>query len=483
MRVAVIGASGYIGSHLVPRLVERGHDVVACARHRDVLEGRDWEHVTIREVDLLQPESIAPAIRDCDAAYYLVHSMGGGAGFDRRDRTAARNFAEAAAQEGLQRIIYLGGLLPRRNVSRHLASRAATGDELRRGTVPVTEFRAGIIVGAGSAGFEIIRDLVNNLPAMVVPRWVQSQTSPIALDDLLDTLVQSLEVPATTGETFDVAGPEVLRYGDLLRQFGDVVGKHPVMLRVPVLTPRLSSYWLGFVTSVPANVARPLVDGLREDLVPRDRRIEDLIPLPRHTYREAVETALAAEQAEPLPARWVEGAIGFRGYRQDVSYFSKGVTTETAAPVSPAVLWETLRTIGGRRGWFYLDRLWSIRGIFDRLLGGPGMRRGRRHPSDIRVGDAIDFWRVVGVEPGRRLTLVAEMKLPGKAVLEFEVRDTGGGNSMLVTTARFHPRGILGFLYWYAVTPLHNLMFQNMPRNIIAAAASLPHPRGAPAGT
>lgn len=470
MRVAVIGASGYIGSHLVPELIGAGHEVVACARNRDVLDGRAWEGAETRELDLLRAESIGPAIEGCDAAYYLVHSMGSGKDFARRDRTAARNFAAAAEEAGLKRIVYLGGLVPEGRVSRHLQSRAETGEYLRRGGVPVTELRASIIVGAGSAGFEIIRDLVNNLPAMVVPRWVQSRTAPIALDDLLGYLVGCLEHEETAGETFDVAGPEVLRYGDMLAQYGEVVGKRARMFPVPVLTPRLSSYWLDLVTSVPANVARPLVEGLREDLIPGDRRIEAIVRLRLHTYREAVETALEAERSEPLPARWVEGSMRFRGYRQDVSYYSKGESTETRAGVPADVLWATLSTIGGQRGWFYADWLWSVRGLMDRMAGGPGMRRGRRHAVDIRVGDAIDFWRVVGIEPGRRLTLVAEMWLPGEAVLEFEVQDAEEGCSTLVTTARFHPRGVLGMLYWYAVTPLHGLIFTRMPAGIVRAA-------------
>jgi uncharacterized protein YbjT (DUF2867 family) len=470
MRVAVVGASGYIGSHLVPKLVEAGHTVVACARNRDVLEARGWDGVEVRSVDVLNAGSIGDAIAGCDAAYYLVHSMGSGADFASRDRRAARNFAEAAAEAGVRRIIYLGGLVPAGHISRHLKSRAETGDVLREAGVPVTELRAGIIVGAGSAGFEIIRDLVNHLPLMIVPRWVLSKTAPIALDDILEYLVRCLDEEATTGRTFDVAGPEILRYQDLLAQFGRIAGKRPRLINVPVLTPRLSSYWLGLVTSVPANVARPLVEGLREDLVPQNRDIESIISIPLHTYGEAVETALQAERSEPLPARWAEGALRFRGYRQDVSYYSKGERTVTEASVDGPTLWETVCTVGGKRGWFYADWLWTIRGMMDRMIGGPGMRRGRRHPRDLRIGDAVDFWRVVGLEPGKRLTLMAEMKLPGEAVLEFEVDDRNDGTSSLVTTARFHPRGVAGLLYWYAVTPLHGLIFSRMPRGITRAA-------------
>ncbi len=470
MRVAVIGASGYIGSHLVPMLVDAGHEVVACARHLDVLEGRGWSGVELRTVDLLKADTIPAPLEGCEAAYYLVHSMGTAGDFVKRDRTAARNFARAAEKAGLQRIIYLGGMVPKGRISRHLRSRAETGEELRRGSVPVTELRAGIIVGPGSAGFEIIRDLVNNLPIMVVPRWVQSATPPIALQDVLRYLVGCLDAEETTGETFDVAGSDILRYADLMREFGEISGKHPRMIEVPVLTPRLSSYWLGLVTSVPASVARPLVDGLREDLLPRDNRIQSIIPIDLHSYREAVLAALEAERTEPLPARWTEGALRFRGYRQDVAYYSKGETTVTAAAVPAPVLWETVASVGGRRGWFYANWLWRLRGAMDRVVGGPGMRRGRRHPIDVRVGDAIDFWRVVAMVPGQRLTLMAEMKLPGEATLEFEVKDGGDGTSSLVTTSRFNPRGVFGLLYWYAVTPFHGLIFKHMPEAIVREA-------------
>ncbi|MDZ7727633.1 MAG: DUF2867 domain-containing protein [Dehalococcoidia bacterium] len=305
---------------------------------------------------------------------------------------------------------------------------------------------------------------------MIVPRWVRSWTAPIALDDIIGYLVGAIETPETAGRTFDVGGPEVLRYGDLLTTYGAVTGRRTWLIHVPVLTPRLSSYWLGLVTSVPAEIARPLVDGLKEDLVPRNRDITSLIPRELKTYREAVETALDAERSEPLPARWQEGALRFRGFQQDVSYYSKGEETQTPANVPVDVLWDTVRRVGGRRGWYWGDWLWSLRGLMDRAIGGPGMRRGRRHPTDVRVGDALDFWRVAAVQPGERLTLVAEMKLPGEAVLEFAVEARGETESVLWTTARFHPRGIPGLLYWYAVTPLHRQIFTRMPGAMVREA-------------
>ena len=419
MNILVLGASGYIGSHLVPRLAAQGHRVRAAARRIEVLEGRGWEGVEPVAADALKPESLAAALRRIDVAYYLVHSMGGGKGFARRDRLAARNFREAAAAAGVQRIVYLGGPRPPGEASEHLASRLATGDVLRKGPVPVTELRASMIVGPGSAGFEVLRDLVNHLPAMITPRWVQSRTQPIALDDLLAYLAGVLDHPETAGQSYNVAGPETLRYRELLSQYARVTGRPFRAIDVPVLTPRLSSYWLALVTSVPVSVARPLVDGLKTDLLMDDSAIRRVLPITLHTYEEAVTSALERERSEPLPARWAEGVLAFRGYNADVSFYSKGESTETVAEAPAGAVWEVVRGIGGRNGYYYANALWWLRGLMDRAIGGVGLRRGRRHPTDIRVGDAIDFWRVAAVEPGRRLTLVAEMKLPGSAVLEF----------------------------------------------------------------
>lgn len=470
MNVLVVGASGYIGSHLVPLLASNGHHVRAAARRTDVLEARGWEGVELVAADVLDPASLGSALEGIDAAYYLVHSMGGGKGFAARDKKAARNFREAAANAGVQRIIYLGGLRPEGHASEHLASRLETGDVLREGPVPVTELRAGLIVGAGSAGFEVIRDLVNHLPVMVTPRWVESRTQAIALDDLLAYLAGVLEHPDTTGQTYDVCGPERLRYRDLLARYARVVGKTYRGIKVPFLTPTLSSYWLGLVTAVPPSVARPLIEGLRSDLVGDDSALRAVLPIPLHTYEEAVRAALESEKGDPLPARWAEGALAFRGYDPDTSFYSKGESAANDAAVSAEWLWQVVTSIGGKNGYYYADKLWWLRGAFDRAIGGVGLRRGRRHPTDVRVGDAIDFWRVVAVDPGKRLTLVAEMRLPGTAVLEFEVQPKGEEHSRLIMNARFHPTGVWGLLYWYALVPAHGFIFRRMPRNMVRAA-------------
>ena len=407
---------------------------------------------------------------DVDLAYYLVHSMGSGPNLARKDREAARNFVEAVAEAGIQRIIYLGGLLPQGKASEHLASRRDTGDVLREGAVPVTEIRAGIVVGAGSAGFEVIRDLVNHLPVMTTPRWVQSRTQPIALDDLLTYLVRAAELPEMEGLTYDVAGPETLHYADLIEQCADVLGKHPVIVPLPFLTPRLSAYWLDLVTAVPASVAAPLIDSLSYDLLADDRAIRQLIPLDRLTYRDAVREALRGEKSAPLLARWTEGALVFRDFNPDYAFYSKvgRVVLEVDAPAE--VVWGQVSSIGGDCGYRYADWAWRLRGLLDRLVGGVGMRRGRRHPTDVRIGDAIDFWRVAGLEEGRRLTLLAEMRLPGTAVLEFEVEPRSERSSRLSMAARFHPAGAPGLLYWYLLKPAHDRIFEGMPRALARAA-------------
>lgn len=467
-RVLVLGASGYIGSHLVPRLIEAGHAVRAAARRRESLEGRGWDAVELGAADALDPASLDQILDGIEAVYYLVHSMGSGGDFAHRDRDAARNVRNAAARAGVERIVYLGGL--QGGDSQHLRSRRETGDVLREGPVPVTELRAGIIVGAGSAAFEVIRDLVNHLPVMITPRWVRSRSQPIALGDVLDYLVRLLDTPATAGHTYDVGGPDVLSYQDLMKRYARVAGKRRLILPVPVLTPRVSSYWLDLVTTVPASVARPLIDGLKHDLLADDAAIRALIPMPLTPYDQAITDALRDEREHATAARWTEGALAFRGWDPEVSFYSKGSRTETPVAAPPAVTWSIVSSLGGKRGYYYANSLWTLRGLLDRLVGGVGMRRGRRHPVDLRVGDAVDFWRVAALEPGRRLTLVAEMRLPGSAVLEFEVSPRAGGESTLVMTSRFHPAGVFGLLYWYALYPPHSAIFKRTPLAMARAA-------------
>ena len=475
-RVLILGASGYIGGHLAPRLAAEGFEVRAAARRVDALQARGWDGIECVRADALDPKSLREALQDVDVAYYLVHSMASGGNFSEIDRQAAANFRDAAEATGLKRIVYLGGLQPSNGASPHLASRLETGEILREGPTPVTELRAGIVVGPGSAAFEVIRDLVYHLPLMLAPRWVRSRSQPIALDDLLDYLVGLVRLPEDSqSHIYDAVGPETLSYGDLLRQFGEVVGHRVRIVPLPVLTPRLSSYWLDLVTAVPARVARPLIDGLKHDLVSaRPQELRDLISISQRTYKDAVRDALAAEEASALTIRWTEGGFRYRRQRHDVSWFDKSVDITVKTERTVEEVWRDISSIGGERGWYFGNWLWKIRGAIDRALGGVGMRRGRRHPLELRVDDPLDFWRVVAVEPQRSLTLVAEMKLPGSAVLELSVEPDGTGSATSLQ-AHFHPAGIWGLIYWYALWPIHMVMFKRMA-SVLAAG---PTPRAA----
>lgn len=470
----VLGASGYVGTHLVPYLVARGLTVRAAARRLDVLEARAWPGVELVSADALDAASLERALEGVSVAYYLVHSMAAGVDFPRLDREAAALFRDAAARAGVQRIVYLGGLLPAGGASAHLASRGETGDILRSGPVPVTELRAGMIIGPGSAAFEVIRDLVFHLPAMVTPRWVRSKSQPIALGDVLEYLARLPEMTEAEGGVYDIGGPEVLSYMDLMQRFGELVGRHPLIVPVPVLTPKLSSYWLNLVTAVPTNVARALIAGLEHDVLADDGPIRALVPLKLQTYVEAARAAFAAESATgDAPAgtgRWTEGSMLYRQNRPDFAFYAKRMQASAEASAPAAAVWDEVAAIGGANGYYFLNALWAVRGRLDQLVGGTGMTRGRRDAHELALGDAVDFWRVVALEPGQRLTLIAEMKLPGSAALGFEVVPLGPRRTRIVVTAYFHPAGVQGLLYWHALTPAHALLFPGLANAIVRRA-------------
>ncbi len=477
LHVLVMGASGYVGTHLVPHLVAQGAQVRAAGRRLGALQARAWEGVETVAADVLDPASLDAALQGVQLAYYLVHSMAAGADFPQRDRQAAQNFAAAAARAGVQRIVYLGGLQPQGDTSTHLASRGETGDILRRGPVPVTELRAGVIIGPGSAAFEVIRDLVFHLPAMVTPRWVSSRSQPIALDDVLAYLERLPLLPESAGASYDIGGPEVLTYKDLMLQFGELVGRRPLIVPVPVLTPQLSSYWLNLVTAVPTNVARALIEGLEHDVLADDAAIRALVPLPLHTYRQAAQNALERERsagratrAQRHGPRWTEGDMVFRQERADFAFYAKQMQAQAEAAAPADALWEQVVHIGGDNGYYFLDHLWNVRGCLDKLLGGPGLRRGRPAAHELRLGDTLDFWRVVALEPGHRLTLLAEMKLPGAAALDFEVTPIGPQRSRVRITATFHPAGARGLVYWHALTPVHAVLFPGLAQTLTRRA-------------
>jgi len=469
-RVLVFGASGYIGTNLVPKLVAHGYQVRAAARNKKILEARHWEGVELVEADALLPATLPSAFAGIDIAYFLVHSMSAGKNLSELERQTANNFAKAAARAGVKRIIYLGGLIPGKVESEHLLARQLTGNTLRQGSVPVTEIRAGMIVGPGSAAFEVMRDLVNNLPVMVTPRWVKSKSPPIALDNLLYYLVHAPAKEEMKGKIFDAAGPEILSYEELMRQFADLVDKKPAIFPVPVLTPKLSSYWLRLVTTVPTNIASALIAGLKSDIPANSRPIEALIPQKLLNFRESVQATFAAEKQNRVAARWTEGALQFRDYNPAYAFYAKKASGTAIADASLADVWERIIRIGGRTRYYGFNWLWTIREVLDWSIGGPGRNRGRRDPTRVRIGDTVDSWRVIGVQHQKSLTLMMGMKAPGAGVLELEAEALAANKTKITATAYWHPAGTTGLLYWYTLVPAHLFIFDGMTRNIARLA-------------
>jgi uncharacterized protein YbjT (DUF2867 family) len=473
-RSLVFGASGYVGTNLVPALLAVGKGRVrAAARNRRVLEAQQWKGVELVEADALKFDTLATALADVDVAYYLVHSMAAGKDFGRLDLEAADNFARAAATAGVKRIVYLGGLVPRDAATEHLMSRKETGDRLRAGTVPVTEVRAGIIVGPGSAAYEVMRDLVYHLPLMVTPKWVQSKSSPIALSNLLVYLQRVATMPEAAGQILDAGGPDYFSYETMMRQFGEVVGRRPRILRVPILSPRLSSYWLGLVTAVPANIARALIGGLKHDIPAQDEALRRLVPQTLLTFRQAVEAALDAERHNAVAARWTEGALMYRAYRPDYAFYAKRANGSAETHASAGDVWRVVTSLGGANRYFYCNWMWTLREAMDWLVAGPGFTRGRRDPANVRLGDNIDYWTVIGVEPERRLTLNFGLRAPGSGILEFELEPLPDGSTRLTETAYWHPQGVWGLLYWAALVPFHLFIFKGMTRAMVRRAEAL----------
>ena len=470
----VFGASGYIGSNLVPELLRGGHRVRATARNVEVLEGRGWQGAELVQADALDPSTLPAALAGADVAYYLVHSMAAGRDFGAIDRQAAEHFARAAAAAGVRRIVYLGGLIPPNPRSAHLKSRAETGDVLRAGPVPVTEVRAGMIIGPGSAAYEVIRDLVNHLPVMITPAWVRSRSTPIALPDLLAYLIEVAGRPEAAGHIYDAGGPESVTYEEIMRCYGRLAGRQPRILAVPVLTPRLSSYWLRFVTSVPTSVAQALVEGLEHDFIADDAPLRALVPRRLMGLEEAVRAAIEADRSHTVASR-----AGSRARSPAATSIPSTASMPSArarprrARLIRSAVFAVVCGIGGEDGWFYADTLWWLRRAIDWLVGGPSFRRRRRHPTELRVGDVVDSWRVIALEPGRRLTLLMEMKGPGAGVLEFVVRpDADGSGSSVSATAHWHPAGVAGLLYWYALVPAHLFLFRGLTRAIQRRASA-----------
>lgn len=478
-RILLTGATGYVGGRLAPVLLDAGHQVVCLARDPSKFDGIPWaERVEIVCGDVLDPSTLDAAVAGVDTIYYLVHSIGAVTDFSESDRLAATNIVHAAERAGVARIVYLGGIVPPETevASKHLASRAEVGQIFLDSTIPSVVLQAGVIIGSGSASFEMLRYLTERLPAMVTPRWVDSRVAPIAVRDVLRFLVAALDLPTGTNRRFDIAGPEILTYRDMMHRYAAVAGlRRRLIVPIPVLSPRLSSHWVNIVTPVPRAIARPLVESLRNSVVPRERDLQDITGIAPIDYDLAVTLALQKIQEGSVETRWSDASwptAPSDPLPTDPTW-SGGDTElderDRHVDARPADVWRVVEGIGGERGWYSFPLAWAVRGLLDRLIGGVGLRRGRRHPDHLHVGEALDFWRVEALDRGRLLRLRAEMRLPGLAWLEFRVESDGDG-SRIFQRAIFRPRGIAGKLYWWSVWPFHGIVFEGMLRNMSKTA-------------
>ena len=473
--ILLTGATGCIGGRLLSALEAQGHSVRCMTRRPDTLVGRVGPGTSVVRGDCLDPATLAEPLAGVDTAYYLVHSMGGAHSrdFESTDRTAARNFGEAARAAGVRRIIYVGGLGAETGLSRHLRSRHETGEVLRASGVPVVELRSGIVIGAGSLSFELVRALVERLPIMTCPSWVRTPTQPIALSDLIAYLVAALDLPHGENRLFEVGGADTVSYDGIMQEYARQRGLRRWLIPVPLLTPRLSSLWLGLTTPVYAQVGRELIDGVRTPTVVQDDAALAAFPIRPLGLRRAIAHAIAEEDDAFAARPWSEEALSaatplrWGGVRMGARLIDSRAVD---LPVPAAAAFAPIRRIGGASGWYYGDWLWRLRGLLDRLVGGVGMSRGRRDPEQLAAGDIIDCWRVEVCEPDARLRLVAEMKLPGRAWLEFDVASRSDGGSTVRQTAVFDAVGLLGRSYWHALHPVHVLLFRGLLRSIARRA-------------
>lgn len=479
-KILVTGATGYIGGRLVTRLVEAGYPVRCLVRDPERLQGYAWlDKVEVVQGDALDQESLVRAMQGISTAYYLIHGVRGGKVDAERDMQMARNFASASEQARIEHIIYLGELVQTTaNLSPYLRSRHETGYILRQGPVPVTEFRAGLIVGSGGALFEMIRYLTEREPVLICPRWFFTMAQPISIADVLDYLVAAIETPEARGRLIKIGGATQLTYADMLLGYAKIRGLKRLLIPTPVYAPRLSAYWVHMVTPVHWRAVLPLIEGMNvESTVDDDcakSTFPDIHPL---DYETAVRASLGRVLTDQVETSWADALVTSTSEVKPVKLIQKaGMMIERrqlVVDLPPEPVFQSFASLGGQMGWLYMNWAWAIRGWFDKLVGGVGLRRGRRHSTTLRVGESLDFWRVEEIEKNALLRLRAEMKVPGKAWLQFETIPDGDGQTLLTQTAYFAPKGLFGFLYWYSLYPIHALIFKGMIRRIAERARQM----------